>query len=158
VNSIRNGIDLSYSEEKSDFYRGFYLTGDYKQAMRWADRKSRIRPSVLPVVLIYECSEKALMGLAHLRFSAATNEWKEFVYNNRTLSCDNNNHNIDCKYDWVQGPLCDGNMTDLKLVACGEMTKQEFINKNCKSIGQQISFHTEAAIRLLKLKGVVQND
>lgn len=70
-------VEVAYPEIRitkytKDFSWGFYCTNDYKQAYRWADRRSENG-----VVNVYKYIENPQLNI--LRFSEMTDEWLDFI-------------------------------------------------------------------------------
>lgn len=103
-----DNIDLSLSKPGKDFGRGFYLNPDYEQALLWAESRVRILQEGVPTVTSYEFDiDHAIeSGLNVKIFDDYTEEWAEFVVNNRR-----NLLNAPCHpYDIVIGPIADDNV------------------------------------------------
>lgn len=110
---------------------------------------------VKPVILEYKLDINVINTLKKCIFSydyqKADDNWRKFVYNNRNNGnlCCEAQHNLDLKYDYVQGLLADGIMEDIKL-----MSIEDFL-KTIKPIGTQISLHTPRALECLACEGVI---
>lgn len=72
------------SKRLLDFGIGFYLTSDYKQAQRWADRTANRRQEGNPAISVFSIEKKNLEKFKLLIFEAADKEWLEYVSRNRT--------------------------------------------------------------------------
>jgi hypothetical protein len=71
------------NEQGRDFGFGFYTTGIYEQALKWAKRQARIRQKQA-ILNIYEFDEdKASKNLNFKKFTDYSIEWLEFIVNNR---------------------------------------------------------------------------
>lgn len=68
-----------------DFGNGFYTTTSKEQACKWASIKKNREQSENGMINIYEINDKILdeEALKVLRFTGATEEWLNFVINNR---------------------------------------------------------------------------
>lgn len=89
-----------------------------------------------------------------------SNEWATFVMNNRNKrfrDVKDEACNLDCKYDIVIGPVANDDLATLFREYRRHMiTQQTFLSElTYKKVTNQISFHTERAIRLLQKRGVI---
>ena len=132
---------------KTDFGKGFYTTTDFEQAERWAITKSErlpLKEDVHKYVNVFEFEDNSDLNI--LNFEEATKEWLEFVYMNR--KCERLEHN----YDIIKGPVADDRLYKvLSGYEDGTYDVDETI-KRLKTyvLANQISFHTEEAISLLR--------
>lgn len=150
-------ISLSACRPYKDFGRGFYLTDIPEQAERMAERVARIYGGE-PVLNIYEIDDSFLdsSSLRIKNFGEETSEdWARFVMNNRNRGFENYSDplcNFDSKYDIVIGPVADDNMAMLfrqyeeKVIDFDTLLKGMIYKKT----SSQYSFHTPAAISLLR--------
>lgn len=150
-------ISLSACRPYKDFGRGFYLTDIPEQAERMAERVARIYGGE-PVLNIYEIDDSFLdsSSLRIKNFGEETTEdWARFVMNNRNRGFENYSDplcNFDSKYDIVIGPVADDNMAMLfrqyeeKIIDFDTLLKGMIYKKT----SSQYSFHTPAAISLLR--------
>ena len=150
-------ISLSACRPYKDFGRGFYLTDIPEQAERMAERVARIYGGE-PVLNIYEIDDSFLdsSSLRIKNFGEETSEdWARFVMNNRNRGFENYSDplcNFDSKYDIVIGPVADDNMAMLfrqyeeKIIDFDTLLKGMIYKKT----SSQYSFHTPAAISLLR--------
>ena len=84
-----------------------------------------------------------------------------FVMNNRNSNFENIadvSCNIDCKYDIVSGPIADDDMAVLFRQYQDKILTFEMLISGLtyKKLTNQISFHTEKSISLLKKTGEVR--
>ena len=150
-------ISLSACRPYKDFGRGFYLTDIPEQAERMAKRVARIYGGE-PVLNIYEIDDSFVdsSSLRIKNFGEETSEdWARFVMNNRNRGFENYSDplcNFDSKYDIVIGPVADDNMAMLfrqyeeKVIDFDTLLKGMIYKKT----SSQYSFHTPAAISLLR--------
>ena len=117
-----NGIDLSFSRAKIDFGKGFYTTKDLGQAQAWAARQGG-------EVLTFNVPNSQLGQLSHLQFPSANGTWADFIAANRGGA---SLHGFDA----VSGPMLGNPRPFMK-------------GASPAPLGQQISFHSDAAINLL---------
>jgi hypothetical protein len=153
---IKN-ISLSACRPYKDFGRGFYLTDIPEQAERMAERVARIYGGE-PVLNLFEV-EDSFLNLDYLNvknFGEETSEeWARFVMNNRNRDFDDYSNplsNHDSKYDVVIGPVADDNMAMLFRQYEDELIDYDTLLKGMiyKKTSSQYSFHTPAAISLLR--------
>lgn len=150
-------ISLSTCRPYKDFGRGFYLTDIPEQAERMAERVARIYGGE-PVLNIYEIDDSFLdsSSLRIKNFGEETTEdWARFVMNNRNRGFENYSDplcNFDSKYDILIGPVADDNMAMLFRQYEEEVIDFDTLLKGMiyKKTSSQYSFHTPAAISLLR--------
>lgn len=134
---------------RTDFGKGFYTTTDLEQARRWTRiKRERAEKEEIPTrysqyVNVYEYIENSNLHI--LKFHEATEEWLDFVFENR-----NSNHLLH-HYDIVVGPVANDNLyATLRLYERNYISKKETI-KTLKTykLNNQISFHTEQALKTI---------
>lgn len=154
---VLNGINLNKCREYSDFGKGFYTTPDKSFAEICAMTKAGVsNKSRRPVIVRFEADWERVRG--HQYFDKADVNWGQFIINNRTsnkylLSVNTGIHNKDLKYHIVQGPTADARITDMvnEFEKLNKPVSDDDIQKFKSHIfGEQISFHTEIALSLLK--------
>ena len=96
-------IDLTKGRKGKDFGRGFYLSEDYKQAIRMSEIVVRKENSGVPCVTCFDFDEVAFKHLRVKQFEGYNKEWAEFVLANRKNILDEQIHS----YDIVIGPIAD---------------------------------------------------
>lgn len=153
-------IILDKCKPYKDFGRGFYLTTLYDQAAQMA-KKVAGRYGKRAYVNIYEFDESNLRRdtLSVKRFDGTSKEWMRFIMNNRDRSytgINNSECNLDNKYDIVMGPVADDDLATLfKLFKSGIITVENMNREMVyRKINDQVSFHTEKGISLLRKTGV----
>ncbi|MCC8117600.1 MAG: DUF3990 domain-containing protein [Bacteroidales bacterium] len=100
-----DAIDLSKSQIAKDFGCGFYLTEDKTQAMKMAQNATSRLQFGEPIINTYLLDETVLSdgSLKVKRFDDYTEDWAQFIYQNRC-----NRSRIQChNYDVVYGPVAD---------------------------------------------------
>ena len=134
-------VEVAYPEIRitkytKDFSWGFYCTNDYKQAYRWADRRSENG-----VVNVYKYIENPQLNI--LRFSEMTDEWLDFIAKCRK----GESHS----YDIVEGPMADDTIWDFVYgFMSGKISRSVFWEyAKFRYPTHQISFHTVSALRCL---------
>ncbi len=72
------------SKRLLDFGIGFYLTSDFDQAKKWAERTAYRRNEGLPQVSVFQLDESKINSLKLLVFESADIDWLNYVSKNRT--------------------------------------------------------------------------
>lgn len=98
-NMIIEDIDLTKSRPYKDFGRAFYLSDDRSQAEKMAHFKVMIGGDSEEIT-IFEIEDSSLNDLKVKRFEEYTEEWAEFVYNNR-----DEKQSFQHDFDLVFGPI-----------------------------------------------------
>lgn len=98
-NMIIEKIDLAKSRPYKDFGRAFYLSDDRKQAEKMAYFKVMIGGGSEEITT-FELDDTSFGNLRVKRFEEYTEEWANFVYNNR-----DEKQNFQHDYDLVYGPI-----------------------------------------------------
>jgi len=136
-----------------DFGNGFYTTTNKKQATNWAlIKQKRLGKNANAIISIYEFND-SLMSSQHFKiktFNSATEEWLDFVVNNR-------NGKIDHSYDIVQGPVANDTLyATLLLYENGILSKNETILRlKTHKLFDQISFHSQAVLNELNCSNTI---
>ena len=149
-------INLTMCRPYKDFGQGFYLTTIKQQAIKMAQRVSRIYGGI-PIVTIYEYINDR-DGLNMKTFDKPTESWARFVLNNRNRNFVNFNDlecNHDNKYDIVIGPIANDDLALLFRQFSTGLISIEILKKEMeyKQLTDQYSFHSINAIQHLKLVG-----
>lgn len=140
-------IDLSKSKPNKDFGRAFYLSDDREQALEMAIFKAEFEDSA-PVVNVFEFDESILSQLRFKQFEGYTEEWAQFVYDNRTAPDESTTHD----YDIVYGPIANDRVgAQIARFKQGYISFEEFLNRirYIKGITFQYAFCTQRAIENL---------
>ena len=82
-----------------DYGSGFYTTTSYEQAEEWVRRKMKGNRAAKGFVNEYELDIDKLQSVKCLLFESPTDEWIDFVMNNRL------NKDFVHDYDIVYGPV-----------------------------------------------------
>lgn len=131
-----------------DFGHGFYTTTSKEQAFKWAIIKKNREQSADGILNIYQIKDNLLQDktLKILSFTGASEEWLNFVINNRLKI--NYKHNFDI----VHGPVAED-----RVYACLNAFENRFMDMEAAirelrtyKLSDRISFHTEKAISMLK--------
>ena len=128
-----------------DYGSGFYTTTSYEQAEEWVRRKMRSNRAAKGFVNEYELDLDQLQSVKCLLFESPTDEWIDFVMNNRL------NKNFVHDYDIVYGPVANDRVyTCFALYEGGLMSKQNLLAElKTYELVDQYLFHTEQALQLL---------
>lgn len=139
-----SNVEVVYPEIRmtrytKDFSWGFYCTNNYRQAYRWADRRS-----LKGIVNIYKYTENQELSI--LRFPEMTDEWLDFIAECRS----GKSH----PYDIVEGPMADDTIWDfVNAFMSGRISRNVFWEyARFKHPTHQISFHTINALRCLEFE------
>jgi hypothetical protein len=129
-------IDLSKSHNYRDFGMGFYTTILEPQAKNWAYRLSLRTASKYYYVNEYSFLDDSSLKIK--RFPELSEEWLEFVKENRTKG------GIPHHYDIVIGPVADDKtMETLQLYLSGILNSKESIERlRYNHVNHQLSVHT----------------
>ena len=137
-------ISLRKSHNRRDFGIGFYTTILEKQAKEWGYRLSLREKKKQYYVYQYIFRESD--NLRVKRFNALDKEWLEFIKENRSKG------GLQHSYDVVIGPVADDNtMETVRLYLTGILTANEAVERlKYNQVNNQVSFHTEKALRSLQ--------
>jgi len=125
-----------------DFGKGFYTTGSFEQAKRFAANIVKRRGGQ-PVVSTYEFDyEKAKVDLSIRLFDSADETWLDFVCDNRL------NKYMGEQHDIVQGPVANDRVyRTLIFYEEGDLNKEQTLAALMTSVlDDQITFCTEKAL------------
>ena len=143
-------IDLSNSKDKRDFGKGFYTTTIREQAEDWAEvLYDRYKGDG---IYIYEIEFNLLNSLSIKEYDELSEEWLIMIQKNRVLG------GIQHNFDIVKGPVANDKTTrTIALYIAGIINANDAIERlKHNSINNQVSFHTQAALSCLKIKGIHQ--
>jgi hypothetical protein len=128
------------AERGVDFGIGFYTTTSKLQAEKFVKKFKKGK-----VVNVYDFDKKASYDLKIKEFEGATNDWLEYVVENRT-----NKEAID-KYDIVIGPVADDAVYDVvRLFEDGFLDEEAAIKQFLTfKLVDQIVFKTQKALELI---------
>ena len=128
-----------------DYGSGFYTTTSYQQAEDWVCRRMKEQEVSHGYINVFEFDEKALEKLNCRIFHNPTEDWVDFVMQNRTQK------GFSHSYDIVYGPVAhDRVYAAFALYEGGLLNKQNLIAelKTYKLVDQYL-FHTEIALQSL---------
>ena len=128
-----------------DYGSGFYTTTSYNQAEDWVKRKLNANTPV-GYVNVYEFDEKLINSINALLFESPTEEWVDFVMNNRT------NKDFNHDFDVVYGPVSNDKVyAAFALYEGGIIDKQSLISElKAYKLVDQYLFHTDKALKTVK--------
>lgn len=138
-------INLNKSRNRRDFGKGFYTTVLPIQSKEWAYRLSLREKKIQYYVYEYVFEEDSELKVK--RFDTLSKEWLEFIKTNRSKG------GLQHDYDVVIGPVADDNtMETVQLYIANILTTQEAVERlRYNNVNNQVSFHTEKALKFLKL-------
>ncbi len=124
-----------------DYGSGFYTTTSFKQAEDWVKRKLNTNIQV-GYVNVYEFDEDLIKNLNALLFESPTEEWVDFVMNNRT------NKDFNHDFDVVYGPVANDKVyAAFALYEGGIIDKQTLISElKAYKLVDRYLFHTDKAL------------
>ena len=134
-----------------DYGSGFYTTTSFKQAEDWVRRKMKEKETNAGYVNVFDFDEEVQKRVNCLIFDAPTEEWVDFVMQNRTQK------GFSHSYDIVFGPVANDRVyAAFALYEGGLLSKQELIAalKTYKLVDQYL-FHTESALKYLTFKEAI---
>ena len=140
-------IDFAKSRPNKDFGKAFYLSADKKQAEEMAKFKV-LTSGGEETVTIFEFDELHLQDISIKRFESYSEEWAEFVYNNRDEKQD-----FRHDYDLVFGPIANDTVgVQIRDLRERKISMKRFLKKleYYKGITFQYAFCTPLAIAKLK--------
>ena len=128
-----------------DYGSGFYTTTSFRQAEDWVRRKLNAN-TLVGYVNVYEFDETLMNSLNAMLFESPTEEWLDFVMNNRT------NKDFYHDFDIVYGPVANDKVyAAFALYEGGIIDKQNLISElKAYKLVDQYLFHTEKSLRILK--------
>lgn len=130
---------ISFSRERVDFGKGFYVTPIAEQAQRWAARfLTRGRQALISC---YELDEAAFAETSICRFDGYTEDWLDFV-----LAC-RSGHDTST-YDIVMGGVANDRVFDtVELYLQGLIEKNTAIERlRFEAPNYQIAVRTQAVL------------
>jgi len=146
-------IDLQKCRPYTDFGRGFYVTKYKTHAENWAKRFSKQNNNGFVTTYNYIESQFTDFICKKKKFEGYTNEWLDFIVNNRNEESIEQDHG----YDIVEGPVANDKVQNrLHNYLRGEITKDNFLKElEYHEETHQICFCTLASFQALKR---IEND
>lgn len=138
--------EIRKSDRSLDYGQGFYATTSYEQALSWVIRRANEKKFNKGYINIYEFDEKSVKDFKHLVFESPTEEWVDFVMQNRMQNLFEHN------YDIVYGPVANDKVyASFALYEGGIISKQTLIAElKTYRLVDQFLFHTEKSLSILK--------
>lgn len=138
---------LARGRRTTDFGKGFYTTTNLEQAARWAKIKRDRERVDKAVVSIYDFDASLLneQGFRVMRYHGATEEWLNFVVNNRKNA-------LKHSYDFVMGPVANDRLyATITMYEKGDLSiEAAIVQLKTHVLFDQLSFHTEKALKCLR--------
>ena len=138
--------EIREANRSLDYGSGFYATTSYEQALSWVKRRANEKKLSKGYINIYKFNEDSINNFKHLIFESATEEWLDFVMQNRI------HDSFEHDYDIVYGPVANDKVyASFALFEGGFINKQALISelKTYKLVDQYL-FHTEESLKTLK--------
>ena len=128
-----------------DYGKGFYATTSFEQAENWVRRKAQELNVGKGYVNVYEFDESALRKTKSLVFYQPTDEWIDFVHQNRTVK------GFQHDYDIVYGPVANDRVYAAFALYEGGVLDKEELKRELKTykLVDQYLFHTSQSLRFL---------
>ncbi len=147
------GINVFTGSKSVDFGPGFYTTDSFDRAIRWANRKARLRSDV-PEIVSIEFNEQEADSCIE-RFEDDI-RWGRFIINNRNGlryidRIKYKEHNLTGRYHITCGRIADVDVTTIAdiLLSSGEMLNSldGILNKDYPL---QYAFHTDYSLGFIR--------
>lgn len=144
-------IDFNMCKKGKDFGKGFYLNPNFTQARDMAVRTARVTGTDTPVVNEFVFDNEAALCDSQLNikvFDSYTEEWAEFVVNNRKNRTDTQAH----EYDIVIGPIANDTVgVQIRRYAMGYLTANQLVEelRFIGSTAMQYFFCTPKSLKYL---------
>lgn len=138
--------DSLHSRKAVDFGPGFYLTPLREQALRWCEKRKRLRGRA--ALSVYTFDAACLADLKILQFGTYSEAWLDFIVSCRSLRDTSD-------WDLVIGGVANDRVFDtLEAFFDGFSTKEQTIGRlRMEQPNLQYCFRTEAALRALTFTG-----
>lgn len=129
-----------------DYGVGFYTTTDFNQAKDWVTRHKGETNVKQGYVNVYEIDLDEVKTLNTLWFDSPTEEWVDFVYNNRNIK------GFIHEFDFVYGSVANDKVyAAFALYEAGILNKQELIRElKTYALVDQLLLHTDKALSYLR--------
>ena len=140
-----NTPEIRESSHTLDYGKGFYATTSLEQAENWVKRRAKEMGVAQGYVNVYEFDKSALRKMKSLIFNEPTEEWVDFVHQNRTVK------GFQHDYDIVYGPVANDRVyAAFALYEGGVLNKHELIRElRTYKLVDQYLFHTSLALQYL---------
>ena len=140
-----NKPEIRESSHTLDYGSGFYVTTSFEQAESWVRRRAKERNVTKGYVNVFEFDDSALRKTKSLIFDQPTDEWIDFVHQNRTVK------GFQHDFDIVYGPVANDRVyAAFALFEAGVLDKQDLKRelKTYKLVDQYL-FHTSQSLNYL---------
>ena len=127
--------DVTIGRDSLDFGRGFYMTRDYEQAVRWTNILVKREPSGVRTINTFELSDDAFENYHYRVFESYNDEWLDFIVSNRLGG------EVWRNYDIIEGGIANDKVFDTieiymsgmipKDVAIGRLKNEKIRNQLC---------------------------
>ncbi|MCL1969724.1 MAG: DUF3990 domain-containing protein [Bacteroidetes bacterium] len=141
-------IDLQKCRPYTDFGRGFYVTKYKTHAENWARRSGKRHNNGFVTTFNYIESQFTDYICKRKKFDGYSDEWLDFIVNNRNEELNEQPHDFDI----VEGPVANDKVQNrLHNYLCGEITKDKFLKElEYHEEMHQICFCTLASFQTLR--------
>jgi len=140
-NEVVEFPEIRITKYTKDFSWGFYLTDEYNQAKRWANKRKKRGKAIVNYFTYIENT-----NLKILRFDEMSDQWLDFI-----AKCRNGETH---DYDIVEGPMADDTVWSyVKDFLNKKMPQKVFrVYAEFQYPTHQISFHSLRALACLKFE------
>lgn len=134
--------EIRTANRRLDYGAGFYATTSYEQAVRWVQRKMWESKADKGFVNVYEFDERAMRMLKTLSFSNPSEEWLDFVMQNRTKE------DFTHDYDIVYGPVANDRVYAAFALYEGRVLSKQALIAELRTykLVDQFLFHTKESL------------
>jgi AraC-like DNA-binding protein len=147
--ALINEIDLEKCRPYTDFGKGFYVTKYKQHAENWA-KKSGERYKTDGCVTVFNYIDSPFVDYICKKkyFNGYTEEWLDFIVNNRNVDSVEKVHDFDI----IEGPVANDKVQNkLQYYLNGKITKNDFLKElTYHEETHQICFCTIASLQALK--------
>ena len=159
TNVVFDAVDPLKGRRGTDFGQGFYLTPNQESAKRMAQRVAT-RKGGGAVVMHYGVDESCLSNgdLSVRQFPVIDLSWLRFIVANRYNLLSAAEHNLQRRFDIVNGLVADDKVVQILDDLRNEMISEEEALAKLRAVPYQTiqySFHTERAVAYLNRLEVV---
>jgi hypothetical protein len=142
-------IDLEKCRPYTDFGKGFYVTKYKHHAENWA-KKSGKRHNTDGCVTVFNYIDSSFVDYICKKkyFNGYTEEWLDFIVNNRNVDSVEQTHDFDI----IEGPVANDKVQNrLQYYLTGKISKNDFLKElTYHEETHQICFCTIASLQTLK--------
>ena len=134
--------EIRTTNRRLDYGAGFYATTSYEPAVRWVQRKMWESKADEGFVNVYEFDERAMRMLKTLSFSNPSEEWLDFVMQNRTKE------DFTHDYDIVYGPVANDRVYAAFALYEGRVLSKQALIAELRTykLVDQFLFHTKKSL------------